>query len=100
MLYEKSVLKYLAKVIEKHLCHSPFFNNVASSSLQLYSKNILAKMLLCEFSEVFKKIFFTENLRVTASDILMQVVVTYNLNLSLQFVTINLFSSASFHAGA
>ena len=33
--------------------------------------------------------FLTEHLRVTASDIRMQVVVIYNLNLSLQFLTLN-----------
>ena len=57
-------------------------------------------MLLCEFWDIFQNIFFTEKLRVTDSDILMQVVVSYDLNLSLQFVTTNLFSSASFQAGA
>ena len=46
-------------------------------------------MLLCEFCEIFKNTFFAEHLRVTASDIRMQVVVIYNLNLPLQFVTIN-----------
>ena len=42
-----------------------------------------------EFCEIFKIAFITEHLRVTASDIWMQVVVIYNLNLSLQFLTIN-----------
>ena len=42
-----------------------------------------------EFCEIFKIAFITEHLRVTASDIRMQVVVIYNLNLSLQFLTIN-----------
>ena len=36
-----------------------------------------------------KVFFLAEHLKVTASDIRMQVVVIYNLNLSLQFVTIN-----------
>ena len=46
-------------------------------------------MFYCEFREFFKNTFFAEHHRVTASDIRMQVVVIYNLNLSLQFVTIN-----------
>ena len=46
-------------------------------------------MTFCEFCEIFKNTFFAEHLRVTASDIRMQVVVIYNLNLSLQFVTID-----------
>ena len=46
-------------------------------------------MLSSDFCEIFKNTFFTEQLRVTASAIRMQVVVIYNENLSLQFVTIN-----------
>ena len=46
-------------------------------------------MFFYEFCETFKNTLFAEHLRVTASDIRMQVVVIYNLNLSLQFVTIN-----------
>ena len=46
-------------------------------------------MFSCEFCEIFKNTFFTEHLRVTASDIRMQVVVIYNLNLSWQFLRIN-----------
>ena len=46
-------------------------------------------MFFCEFCEIFKKIFFAEHLQVTAFDIPMQVVLNYNLNLSLQFVTTN-----------
>ena len=59
-------------------------------------------MTFCEFCEIFENTFFAEHLRMTASDIRMQVVAIYNLNLFLQFVTINFtfFSSASFHAGA
>ena len=47
------------------------------------------KVFFCEISGIFKKTVFAEHLRVTASDIRMQEVVIYNLNLSLQFVTIN-----------
>ena len=46
-------------------------------------------MYFCEFRELFKSTFIAEHHRVTASDIRMQVVVIYNLNLSFQFLTIN-----------
>ena len=39
---------------------------------------------------MFKNTFFAKHLRVTAFNIRMQVVVIYNLNLSLQFVTISI----------
>ena len=55
-------------------------------------------MFFCEFCEILNKTFFAELLRVTASDIRMHVAVIYDLNLSLQFVSI--FSPASFYAGA
>ena len=47
-------------------------------------------MFFCEFRKILNNTFFAEYLRVTASDIRMQVAVIYNLNLSLQFVSINL----------
>ena len=37
----------------------------------------------------FAKVFFIEHIRVSASDIRMQLVVIYDLNISLQFVLIN-----------
>ena len=46
-------------------------------------------MFYCEFREFFKNTFFEEHHRVTASDIRMQALVIYYLNLSFQFVTIN-----------
>ena len=46
-------------------------------------------MVFWEFCKVFKHTFFTEHLQVTAADIPMQVVVIYDLNLSLQFLAIN-----------
>ena len=44
-------------------------------------KETLAQVFSCEFCETFKNNFFTEQLRVTASDIGMEVVVIYNYNL-------------------
>ena len=41
---------------------------------------------------MFKNTFFTEHFHVTNSDIWMQVVVIYNLNLSLQFCNDKLYT--------
>ena len=56
-------------------------------------------MFFCEFYKHFKNTFFREHLQVAVSDINMQVAVIFKLNLSLQFVTINvyIFPSVSFH---
>ena len=53
-------------------------------------KRLWQKVFFCEFYEIFKNTFFAEHHRVTASDIRVQVVVIYDLNLSLQLVAINL----------
>ena len=64
-------------------------------------KETVAQVFSCEFCEIFKNTVFTKQFQVTDSDIRMQVVVIYNLNLSSQFVAINVtFSLLSFHAGA
>ena len=52
-------------------------------------KETLAQVVFCEFCEIFKNTNFTEHLWVTVSHIWMQAVVISNLNLSLQFMTIN-----------
>ena len=43
----------------------------------------------CEFCKIFKNTFFTEHVQPTSSDIRVQVVVLYKLNLSLQSLMIN-----------
>ena len=52
-------------------------------------KKGLTKVFSRKFREIFKNIFSTEHLRMIASDIRVQIVVIYNSNLSLKFVTIN-----------
>ena len=93
---------YLAKFIGKHLCQSLFFIKVASLRAATLLKRDLGKSVFGEFCEVFKNTFFAEHHRVAASDIRMQVVVIYNLNLSLQVCNnrLYIYSSARFHAGA
>ena len=100
MFYKKSVLIY-QNSLENTCARVSFSIKLQDRGLQLYWKETLAKVFFCKFCEIFKNTFFAEQLRVIASDIRMQVVVIYNLNLSLQFVTkLYIFSSASFHAGA
>ena len=78
VFYQKSIPKYFAKFIRKHLYQNFFSNKVASTIV-----------FFLWILQTFNNNFFTEHLQVTASDIRMQVVVLYKLNLSLQFVTIN-----------
>ena len=40
-----------------------------ASACNLIKKETLAQVFFCEFSKISKKIFFTEHLRATASDI-------------------------------
>ena len=56
MSCKKGVLRNFVKFTGKHLCQGLFFNNVAGLRLS------------CEFCEISKKTFFTENLWVTASE--------------------------------
>ena len=56
------VLKNFAKFTVKHLCLNLFLNKVA-----FVKKETLTQVFYCKFCEIFKKIFFTEHLRVTAS---------------------------------
>ena len=84
---------YLAKFTGKHLCQCVFFNIVASLRPATLFKSVcpkcFSKVFFCRFCKIFQSTFFAEQLWVNASDIPMQVVVIYNLNLFLQFVTIN-----------
>ena len=70
----------------KHLCQSLFFNKAANLRPATLLKR---ECFSVNFAKIFKNMFCAEHLQVTASDIRMQVAVIYNLNLSLQFVTIN-----------
>ena len=80
---------FLFSKIHNSCARVSFSIKLQAWALQLYLKETLAKVSFREFCEIFKNTFFAEHLRVTASDVRMQVVVIYNLNLFLQFVTIN-----------
>ena len=83
---KKGVLRNFAKFTGKHLCQSPFLIKLQASyrnqsiDLQIKSidwflyeacnfikKDTLAQMLSCEFCEISKNTFFTEQLWTTAS---------------------------------
>ena len=51
------VIKNFVKFTRKHLCQGLFFN--------LIKKETLAQVFSCEFCEIFKNIFFTEQLQVS-----------------------------------
>ena len=55
MFCKKGVLEIIAKFTGKHLRQSLFF------------KKTLTQVFLCEFCNIFKNTFFTEQLRATAS---------------------------------
>ena len=63
------VLKKFAKFTGKHLRQSLFFNKVAGGACNFIKKGILTRVFSCEFLEISKNTFVTENLRTTASRI-------------------------------
>ena len=66
------------KFIGKYLCQRLFFNKVASLRPAAWLKRDSDKGFFCEFCEIFKNYFFAEQLRVTDSDIRMQVIVIFD----------------------
>ena len=61
MFCKEGVLRNFAKLTEKHLCQSLFFNKVAG--LRPGTVEALAQVFPCEFCEVSKSTFSTEHLR-------------------------------------
>ena len=68
MFYKKGVLENFANFTRKHLCQSPFFNKVPglrpATSLK---KRLWHRRFPVKFAKVFKNVFFTEHLQITAS---------------------------------
>ena len=58
---KKCVLRNVTKFTGKHLYQSHFLNKVAG--LRPKEKKSLAQVFFCEFCEISKNTFFTENLR-------------------------------------
>ena len=66
---KKCVLRNFAKFTGKHQCQSLFFNKVAG-----FIKNeTLAQVFSCEFCEISRKSFSTEQPQTTAGDDLIEV---------------------------
>ena len=64
----KGVFRNFTKFTGKHLCQSPFLNKVAGlGSATLLKKATLAQVFSCEFREISKNTFFTEQLWMAAS---------------------------------
>ena len=98
--YKKMFLN-ISQISQENTCAKASYLRKLPEACNFIKKETLAQVFSCEFCEIFKNTFFTERLQVTDSDIRMQVVVIYNLNLSSRFVAINFtFSLLSFHAGA
>ena len=69
VLSEEMFLKIFAKFKEKHLCQSLVFNKVAGlRPATLLKKKTLSQVFSCEFCEIYKNTFSTEDLVATASD--------------------------------
>ena len=66
---KKSVLRNFAKFTGKHLCQGLFFNkHLRPQPATLLKKETLTQLFPCEFCEISKNIFFTENLGATFSE--------------------------------
>ena len=67
----KKVFLNISQNSQENTCTKAYFLIKLPEACNFIKRNTLAKMLFCEFCELFKNTFFTENLRVTASDIWM-----------------------------
>ena len=76
---KKGALKNFDKFTGKHLCQSQFFNKVAG----LRPARLLKSVFSCEFSEISKNTFFTEQLWETASDMVQNGLTCESIRLSL-----------------
>ena len=66
---KKGVLRNFAKFTGKYLCQGLFFKKVAGAACNFIKKETLAQVFSCEFCEISKNIFFTEQLRTTTSQL-------------------------------
>ena len=62
MFYKIDVLKIFAKFKEKLLRQSLFFYKVANQACNFIKKETPAQLFLCVFCEIFKNIFFLQNI--------------------------------------
>ena len=69
VFHDIGVLKIFAKLTGKHLCQSLFFNKIAGLRPATLLKKRFWHMFSCEFCQIFKKTFFTDYFRTTASEV-------------------------------
>ena len=67
VLLEKVFLGILQNSQEKYLCHSLFFTKACN----FMKKETLAQAFSCEFCDICNNIFFTEDLRATVSNMVL-----------------------------
>ena len=58
---KKGILRNFAKLTGKNLCQSLSFNNVAGEACNFITKETLVQLFSCEFCEISKNKFSTEN---------------------------------------
>ena len=79
-----------SKIHRKTPVPEPLFQeNCKPESYNFIKKRLWQRCFSVNFAKFLRTPFFAEHVWLTASNICMQVVVIYNLNLFLQFVTIN-----------
>ena len=83
------MILYIQQNLQENTCTKISFLVKLLEVCNFTKKEPLTQVFSSDFCKILKNIFFTEQLRVTASDTRMQVFVIHNLNLSFQFVTIN-----------
>ena len=64
---EKGVVRKFAKLTGRTCAKVSSFNKVTDLILQFYLKKTPAQVFSCDFCKMFKKTYFTEHLRETAS---------------------------------
>ena len=79
-MFYKKVFLNISQVSEENTCAKASFLIKLPEVCNFIKKETLAQVFFCQFYKTFKNTFFTEQLRVTASDIRMQLVVVYNYN--------------------
>ena len=70
VFYKRVVLQNVGKFTEKQVCGSLFLIKL---SLHLYLKGNPAHVFSCEFFKILGNTFFTEHVRATASDNMIEI---------------------------
>ena len=74
---KKAVLKIPLYSQEKHICWSLFLIKLQVFSLQLYLKETSTQVFSCEYCVIFKNTYFKEHLRMAASGLSINYLLTF-----------------------